>query len=167
MSTYGGQKYTTINIDECNNIPCNAEPPTLEEDVVDDWLTLDGSGDRLLLGENISLYDTECHSKQEIRELEADIRGELEAMAYEVSNRLREAMHAEKTKAGWVVVDTTWSRGPLSFKDGWLGTAHSVANVATVFDTQDEANAAIEKTRTFKGSIFAWSDNNYVALEVR
>jgi hypothetical protein len=70
---------------------------------------------------------------------------------------------------GWVVVDTTWKRGPLHLcPQGWLGTASETFQT-TVFASEADAQQAIEDTHDFKGMSggpFAWQSNNYVAVEI-
>ena|ERR1039457_303404 len=71
---------------------------------------------------------------------------------------------------GWVVIDTTWKRGPLHFTTkGWLGTA-SATFPTTVFASEKDAEQAIADTKNFKGQCpnkYAWQSNNYGAVEVR
>lgn len=68
---------------------------------------------------------------------------------------------------GWVVVDTTWKRGPLHLcpKASRLSSA-SEDYPPTVFATERDANLAIEDTKRYDGGIYAWSNNNFVAVEV-
>jgi hypothetical protein len=53
----------------------------MEEDVVDDFLTLEGDGEKLVLeagDQQLVLADSEFHSKRDIREFADDVRNVLE-----------------------------------------------------------------------------------------
>lgn len=235
------ENYQNLYVDEFVNYPCTAteemrgklitgdpeepEELTTEEDVVDDFLTLENDGERLVLeagDQQLVLADSEFHSKQSVREFETNVRDVLVNMAYTVSSRLRTEINIElkpelataqsdkvmlsmeklvnsmlksniddlkqlleKAKAekreviylnpevpfagirqsGWSVVDVTWKRGPLHLSKGYLATA--AENFApTVFATEKDALKAIADTHTFDEGIYAWSDNEYVAVEV-
>ena len=76
-------------------------------------------------------------------------------------------VEAARAPAGWVVVDTTWKRGPLYLShSGWLASA-SEKFTPTVFASEADAQKAIADTKAFEGGVFSWSDNNYLAVEVR
>jgi hypothetical protein len=112
--------YKTVVFDEASNFPCTAfeemrgklvtgepeqEELTMEEDVVDDFLTLENDGERLVLeagDEQLVLADSEFHSKRDIRDFESNVRNVLETMAYTVADRLRskfsELRQEEKSK---------------------------------------------------------------------
>jgi hypothetical protein len=65
----------------------------------------------------------------------------------------------------WIVVDTTWKRGPLHLSEkGWLGI--NGAATATYFNTEEDANRAIVATKKYKNGACAWSSNEYVAVEI-
>lgn len=101
--------------DEFVNYPCTAaeemrskliigdpeepEELTLEENVVDDYLTLDNDGERLVLetdtDQKLVLANSEFHSKQNIRDFEVNVRDALVDMAYTISSRIRAKIHTE------------------------------------------------------------------------
>lgn len=99
--------FKTVILDEASNFACTAveemrgklivgeperEELTLEEDVVDDFLTLENDGEKLVLeagDEQLVLADSEFHSKRDIREFEVNVRNVLESLAYTVADRLR------------------------------------------------------------------------------
>jgi hypothetical protein len=212
----------TVFFDEASNFACTAaeevrgklvtgepeqEKLTMEEDVVDDYLTLENNGERLVFdlgNQQLVLADSEFHSKRDVREFADDVRNVLESLAYTVSNKVRyqrseeytklvqelkveklvsnwykllseklqrnvtglETALADAHKTGWVVVDTTWKRGPLHLtSSGWLATADSLAPY-TVFNSEEEALKAVASTRSYSGGTYAWSKNEYVAVEL-
>lgn len=91
------------------------------------------------------------------------------AVTEEIIDRLEDArLEDAVNETGWVVVDTTWQRGPLNLsKDGWLATSKMGYDDPTVFLTREDAEKAIADTHSFMGGGYAWSHNKYVAVEVR
>jgi hypothetical protein len=183
---------SAVWVDETINFPCTAaeemrgklvrdeeekEPLTLEEDVVDDYLTLENNGERLVLDsgdQQLVIADSEFHSKLDIREFAKDVRSVLESLVYTYADKLKSKISDElksskpESQSGWVVVDTTWKRGPLHFsKDRYLVTANSISkdHSPTVFASEQHAQAAIESTCRYQIK-YPWTYNNYVAVQV-
>jgi hypothetical protein len=169
----------TVFVDEAEEL--FPDPPTIEEGVVNDWLEMEDDGDRLQL-DGILLADTEDYSKREIRDLEEALRNSMEAMVNEGLNRLRREIAKEDDPKNWegtmiprylpplkyVVVDFSpgWERILHFSAAGWLCQAITSlgAGGVTLFNTMEEAYAAIESTRAHKGGIYAWSKNDFRVL---
>jgi hypothetical protein len=176
----------TVFVDEAEDL--FPDPPTIEEDVVDDWLKLSVDDDSLTF-DGIPVADTEQFSKRYIRELEEALRNSMEAMVNEGLNRLRREIAKEEPKKSpvpttqywegttiprdlpaplkYVVVDFSpgWERMLHLAAAGWLSQAVSAMGAGvTLFNTTEEAQLAIESTRAYKGGCFAWSHNDFRIL---
>ena len=167
-------------IEEADNTPCTA---AAEVDPVAVTMELDIERMRNLLNKR-RIETLKIHSAN-TETLLTKVNAQLEASQKEVA-RLEKVISDDKrpviyvlysepyqhlSQPGWVVVDTTWKRGPLHLteKAGWLGTA-SQTFPTTVFASEKDAQQAIADTKAFKGMSgrgdFAWQSNNYVAVEV-
>lgn len=147
-----------MTIEEADNIPCTV---AAEVDPVAVTMELD-----------IERMQNRLN-KHRIKELQKEI-SRLDKAISDDKRPVIYVLYSEAYKhiaqPGWVVVDTTWKRGPLHLteKAGWLGTA-SQAFPTTVFASEKDAQHAIDDTKSFKGisgGNYAWQSNNYVAVEV-
>lgn len=68
-----------------------------------------------------------------------------------------------KELPGFIVIDTTWKRMLNLTPEGWLGTASEDYPIA-VFNTESEAEKAIQKTLAFDGGIYEWQKNKYIVI---
>ena len=168
-------------IEEADNIPCTA---AAEVDPVAVTMELDIERIRNLLNkrriETLKIHSANTETlltkvnaqldtaKAEITRLEKVISNDKRAVIYLLTPEYYKHMQQQP---GWVVVVTTWKRGPLHLteKAGWLGTA-TREFPTTVFASEKDAQQAIADTKAFIGMSgrggFAWQSNNYVAVEI-
>lgn len=162
---------------------------SIEQSVVDDWLVIDNKGERLCFvgGDGmLVLADTEYHSKQQIREFDAELRPLLESMMHEGLERLRQKISEEEAteaaampnkaveeavtkitaQRGYVVVDKTWDRALFYSKDSKCLWEANATKPVTFFTTPEEALDAIRNTKNYGDGQYAWSTNDYVVLRI-
>jgi hypothetical protein len=106
---------TALFVDEASNIGCtaveemrgklvNGEPEPADDNsisfnTVDDYLTLEGDGDKLVLeagDQTLTIADSEFHSKRDIRDFEPQVRDVLESMVYTALETLRGKIAKER-----------------------------------------------------------------------
>ena len=175
-----GQAYKTVVFDEASNFACTAAG---EDDLVALTMALTIEHMQNRLNEHridvlkVHNANTETLLNKVNAQLEAS-QAEVTRLDKIISDDKRPVIYLAQSEPepyqflsvkGWVVVDTTWKRGPLHLcPQGWLGTASETFQT-TVFASEKDAQQAIADTHDFKGMSggpFAWQSNNYVAVEI-